>query len=89
MSKKAEEQGNLERDAKCSVQSLERNNDDMLNNGSSGNSLTSSKIPSPNTDALQSLELTLTKPSEPGDQRVGTRSVLKAFKSLCILKVTS
>lgn len=76
MSKKAEEQGNLERDAKCSVQSLERNNDDMLNNGSSGNSQVAKDLHR-TQNALQSLELALTKPSVPGDQRVGTRSVLR------------
>ncbi|CAH8323382.1 unnamed protein product [Eruca vesicaria subsp. sativa] len=70
MSKKAEESGNLDRDA------LERNNDDLLNR-SSGNSLVETKKPSSNPEDSQSVELTLTKPREAGDQRVGDRSVLR------------
>lgn len=62
MSKEAEEEArNLERDAKYSVQALERNSDDLLNR-SSGNSQVETKAPS--------LELTLTKPRETGDQKV-------------------
>lgn len=67
MSKEAEkEAGNLERDAKySSVQALERNSDDMLNRSQVGN-----KTPSNPPEDLQSLELTLTKPRETGDQKV-------------------
>ncbi|KAL0735209.1 hypothetical protein Bca4012_011419 [Brassica carinata] len=75
MSKKAEEAGDLERDANFSVEAMERNNDDTLNR-SSGNSQVETKTPS-NPEDLQSLELTLTKPRETGDQRVRDRSVLK------------
>lgn len=75
MSKKAEEAGDLERDANFSVEAVERNNDDTLNR-SSGNSQIETKTPS-NPEDLQSLELALTKPRETGDQRVRDRSVLK------------
>ncbi|KAJ0266680.1 Two-component response regulator-like APRR3 [Hirschfeldia incana] len=70
MSKKVEEPGNLERDA------LERYNDDLLIR-SSGHSQVETKTPSSNPEDLQSVELTLTKPREAGDQRVRDRSVLK------------
>ncbi|EFH42627.1 pseudo-response regulator 3 [Arabidopsis lyrata subsp. lyrata] len=76
MSKKAEEHGDLEKDAKYSVQALERNNDDMLNR-SSGNSQVESKTSSSNREVLQSLEQTLKKPREAGDYRIGDQSVLR------------
>ncbi|KAG7538629.1 CheY-like superfamily [Arabidopsis suecica] len=76
MSKKAEEPGDLEKDAKSSVQALERNNDDMLNR-SSGNSQVESKTSSSNREVLQSLEQTLKKPRETGDYRTGDQSVLR------------
>ncbi|KAF3565000.1 hypothetical protein DY000_02018054 [Brassica cretica] len=63
--------------SKKAVQALERNNGDLLNR-SSGNSQVETKTPSSNPEDLQSLELTLTKPKEAGDQRVGgDRSVLR------------
>ncbi|KAF8102392.1 hypothetical protein N665_0198s0097 [Sinapis alba] len=69
--------GNLEKDAKySSVQALERNSDDLVNR-SSGNSQVESKTPSSNPEDLQPVELTLTKPREAGDQRVGDLSVLR------------
>ncbi|VVB16671.1 unnamed protein product [Arabis nemorensis] len=78
MSKKAEEPENLEKDAKYSIQALERNNDDMLNH-SSGNSQVESKTPSTNPEDLQSLELTLTRQREAGNQRVLRHSDHSAF----------
>lgn len=63
--------------SKKAVQALERNNGDLLNR-SSGNSQVETKTPSSNPEDLQSLELTLTKPKEAGDQRAGgDRSVLR------------
>ncbi|CAD5335400.1 Signal transduction response regulator receiver domain [Arabidopsis suecica] len=76
MSKKAEEPGDLEKNAKYSVQALERNNDDTLNR-SSGNSQVESKAPSSNREDLQSLEQTLKKTREDRDYKVGDRSVLR------------
>uniref|UniRef100_A0A1J3GKK6 Two-component response regulator-like APRR3 n=1 Tax=Noccaea caerulescens TaxID=107243 RepID=A0A1J3GKK6_NOCCA len=76
MSKEAEEPGNLEKDAKYSVEALERNSNDTLNR-SSGDSQVESKAPSPNPEDLQSLERTLKKPREAGDYRTGDRSVLR------------
>ncbi|KAL1208568.1 Two-component response regulator-like APRR3 [Cardamine amara subsp. amara] len=76
MSKEAEEPGNLEKNAKYSVQALERNDDDMLNR-SSGNSQVGSKTPSSNPEDLQSLELALKKPREAEDYRIGDQSVLR------------
>ncbi|KAG7606730.1 Signal transduction response regulator receiver domain [Arabidopsis thaliana x Arabidopsis arenosa] len=76
MSKKAEEPGDLEKNAKYSVQALERNNDDTLNR-SSDNSQVESKAPSSNREDLQSLEQTLKKTREDRDYKVGDRSVLR------------
>ncbi|CAA7032119.1 unnamed protein product [Microthlaspi erraticum] len=76
MSKKSEEPGNLEKDAKYSVEALERNNDDMLNR-SSGDSQVESKTPSPSPEDLHSLELTLKKPRDAGDYRICDGSVLR------------
>lgn len=71
MSKEAEEPGNLEKDAKYSVEALERNSNDTLNR-SSGDSQVESKTPSPNPE-----DLTLKKTREAGDYRTGDRSVLR------------
>ncbi|ESQ42336.1 hypothetical protein EUTSA_v10013099mg [Eutrema salsugineum] len=81
MSTKAEEPGSLEKDAKYSIQALERNNSDMQN-CSSGNSQVESKTPSSNPEDLKgldlkSLKITLTKPREAGTYRMGDRSVLR------------
>lgn len=76
MSKKAEELGNLEKDAKYSVQALERNDDDLVNR-SSGNSQVGSKTPSSNPEDLQSHELTLKKPREAENYRIGDQRVLR------------
>ncbi|KFK27550.1 two-component response regulator-like aprr3 [Arabis alpina] len=72
MSKKAEEQENLKKDAKSSIQDLERNNNDILNR-SSGNSQVESKTPSTNPEELQSL----TRLREAGDYRSGNQRVLR------------
>lgn len=78
MSKKAEEPENLEKNAKYSIQALERNNDDMLNH-SSGYSHEESKTPLTNPKDLHSLELTLTRRTEVGNQRVLRHSDHSAF----------